>query len=76
MEYFSLIGDECFFFIKECESFFVYIFDVVFGEKKFSVFVLNGVLYVILNGRYFIIIDYVIEKFVKIYNVEIGVYVG
>lgn len=76
MEYFSLIGDERFLLTKERESSFVHIFDVVLGEKKSSVFASNGALYVTPNGRYFIIIDHVTEKSVKIHNAETGAYVG
>ncbi|XP_061175047.1 NACHT and WD repeat domain-containing protein 2-like [Saccostrea echinata] len=76
MEYFSLIGDERLLLTKERESSFVHIFDVVLGEKKSSVFASNGALYVTPNGRYFIIVDHVTEKAVKVHNADSGAYIG
>lgn len=76
MEYFSLIGEERFLLTKERESSFVHIFDIVLGERKSSVFASNGALYVTPNGRYFIIVDHVTEKSVKVHNAESGAYVG
>lgn len=76
MEYFSLISEERLLLTKERESSFVYIFDIVLGERKSNVFASNGALYVTPNGRYFIIVDHVTEKAIKVHNADTGAYVG
>ena len=75
-EFYRLTNDDRYLLTKVKDSSLVYIFDLATGEAKGSVFASNGDLYITPNGKYFIIVDHVTEKAIKIHKSDTGYYVG
>ncbi|KAK3089761.1 hypothetical protein FSP39_006292 [Pinctada imbricata] len=76
MDYFRLVNEDRTLLTKQMDSSYIHVYDLIVGEKKSSIFASNGALYITPNGRYFIIVDHVTEKTVKIHNSDTGAYIG
>ncbi|OWF48845.1 NACHT and WD repeat domain-containing protein 2-like [Mizuhopecten yessoensis] len=75
-EFFQLFQDDRILLIKQRDSSHIHVYDMAVGEKKKSIFTSNGALHTTPDGRYFVIVDHVTEKAIKIHNSSTGDFVG
>jgi hypothetical protein len=67
-DYLGLVFEERYLLTKKKDDSTVCIFDLVTGELKDTIVTSNGEMHVTPNGQYFIIVDHVTEKTVKVGN--------
>ncbi|KAH3695860.1 NACHT and WD repeat domain-containing protein 2-like [Dreissena polymorpha] len=73
---YRLAGGDRYLLMKVKDNSNVYRFDVATGEEKGSVFASNGDLYVTPDSKYFVIVDHLTEKAIKVHKSETGEFVG
>ena len=74
--YLGLVFDERYLLCKKTDRSEVYVFDMLTGELKDTIFASNGELHVTPNGQHFVIVDHVTEKSLKIHESGSGAFLG
>ena len=75
-DFLTLYQDDRYLLVKQKENSYINVYDLAVGEKKESIFTSNGDLHITPNGKYFVIVDHVTEKSVKLHDTEDGKYLG
>ncbi|XP_046361638.2 NACHT and WD repeat domain-containing protein 2-like [Haliotis rufescens] len=75
-EYFGITNKDRFLLTKERDSSYIYMFDLLNGGLKDTVFTSNGDFLVTPNGKYFVIVDHVTEKAIKFHEADTGSFLG